>query len=233
MKKLICATAIAMALSACGGGDDGGTAASTPVSSAPSTPAPPVAATPAAPATPVTPAPSTLPLDAYIGTWTANCVAHERTTATITRAAGSTNQLSVSSKSDYYANENCTGAIRGTSTTSAPYLVTYVETKDGNLVNSPHDVQTPGKVDYVTITFPQRTVSVTGPGVTYGLSLGMMVWTIAYDNDPYPTILADLVLPAERLDRGFFLKGNEYYQTRLITSLTGSVDEWLVHYTRQ
>jgi hypothetical protein len=155
MRTTLCTAAIALCLTACGGG--GGTAGSgnTPLT-------PPVS--------------SSGNLDAYVGTWTSACASHAIDTAVIARAAGSSNALTIAVTTNYYANTACTGDIIATQVWSAATTATYIGTVASSIM--PGSVS--ASVDKMTAQLPQRSVTLTGTFVSRKTVDGQPNWCIDY-----------------------------------------------------
>jgi hypothetical protein len=110
-------------------------------------------------------APSTSgPLAKYAGTYSF-CDGNEK--AQITVAEMNSTTISITSKSDYYINSNCQGAIIGTETYSVPVQAVYISNNQAKVVDWPtfgsSSIQS---VDRVTFSIAARTTSVTGTNVT-------------------------------------------------------------------
>lgn len=121
----------------CGGGDDG-----------PSEPVPPTIG----------------PLSQYVGTYS-ECSSGEKVQVVISQM--DSNTLAVDYSSNYYANRNCTGAVVGVETYSAPARFTYVSTGTATVIDWPSDGRASSlTVDRFNLSAPRRTSSLTGSGVT-------------------------------------------------------------------
>jgi hypothetical protein len=202
MKHACLAGALLLALSACGGG--GG---DTQNSSA----TPPVSTTPATPAT---------PLAAYIGKWATSCAFHAIDTATITRAPGASEAISIAYQTDYYSNADCTGAVLGTFTQGASATAVYGGTVDAPAVLTEGAAPVVVQVDKVTTTIPPHTWTVTGTGVVHRVVNGYAEWCIDYANGDGACIAdagenaAGTVNPM-----GLTMQGNVLYELRSNASL--------------
>jgi hypothetical protein len=155
--------------------------------------------------------PATLPapLAAYIGTWATSCAFHAIDTATITRAPGTSDAISIMSRTDYYSNADCTGTILGTFTQGASATAVYAGTVDAPVVFTEGAAAVVVQVDKVTTSFPPRTWTVTGPGVVYTAVDGYAQWCIAYANgdgscvaDPGPLPAGQNYTPTHLVRRG-------------------------------
>jgi hypothetical protein len=196
MKQLCLAGALLLAISACGGGGD------TPSSGA----TPPVSTTPATPAT---------ALAAYISTWATSCNFHAIDTATITRAPGSGEAISIAYKTDYYSNADCTGAILGTWTQDASATAVYVATVDAPVVFTQGAAAVPARVDGVTTTLPRHNWLVTGSGVVHTVVNGFAQWCINYANGDGSCIADAGPYSAGPLSFvGLTMQGNVMYELR-------------------
>jgi hypothetical protein len=195
MKAWTCVGLAVAVLSGCGGGGGGGSNTA---------PAPAVA---------------TSPLDAYAGTWASACADHAVSTLVIARSAGTADAITVGNKTDYYANADCTGSIVGTVTQSADATATYNGTVDASITPAPGAAAISVKVDKLTASLPQHTLSVTGSGVTH--TTGQ--WCIAYANGTNTCIKDEGTYPAQNgVAGGIALQGNTLYD------LTASGSSWVV-----
>lgn len=103
------------------------------------------------------------PLNRYAGTYT-NCEHNERSTLTITSI--SVNSISISERTDYSQESNCTGGIVATDSMSEHATGTFVSTSQALVTGypAPNSVAT-YTVDRLSLSIPAYTVSLTGPGV--------------------------------------------------------------------
>lgn len=192
MKKFALATTVALMVSACGGGGgDSGSATS------------PVATTPTAP---------TAQLAGYLGTWVTNCDGREQDVATITRPAGSTDAITISYKTEYYAGLNCTGNIVATWTQSADVTAVYDGSVDSSIVFTAGSAAVPAKVDKVKATLPAHTQSVVGPNVIHTVKNGQAQWCIDFGGGNSTCIYDDGAQPAASVSGGLYLRGNEMFE---------------------
>lgn len=150
------ASALAMLTSACGGG--GGSDTSQPT-------LPPVAQ----------------PLAKYAGAWKTACKFHQRETYTLTTSANAT-QLSIVDQSDYYDNDDCTGAVVATGVYSQPVAnLLYASTVANATVKLQTGETVSDTVDRGTGTATSATLSFSGSGVTSAVVNGKTVWHIVYN----------------------------------------------------
>lgn len=192
MKKFVFAAAVALMVSACGGGGgDGGN------------PNSPVATAPAAPAA---------QLAGYLGTWAADCDGREQDVATITRPAGSTDSIAIAFKTEYYAGLNCTGNIVATWTQSADVTAVYDGAIDSSIVFAAGAAAVSAKVDKVKVTLPAHTQSVVGPNVIHTVKNGRAQWCIDFGGGNSTCIYDDGAQPAASTSGGLYLRGNELFE---------------------
>jgi hypothetical protein len=197
MKNRVLASAVMALLAACGGGggDSGTTTAPTP----PTAPAPPP--------------PQTEQLAGYIGNWAAECKDHAIATLAISRTAGTINSISLSFKSDYYVNADCTGNIVGTWTQSADVTAVHIDTVDSAIVFTTNGNPVAARVDRVAVSQAQHTNSVTGTGVTRMVLNGLAQWCINYGNNTATCIRDEGSYPAmSGASAGLYLQGNTMYE---------------------
>lgn len=191
MKKFALAASVAFMVSACGGGGDSGSTGG------------PVATMPSAPAT---------QLASYLGTWVTACDVREQDTATITRPAGSTDAITISYRTDYYAGLNCTGIIVATWTQSASVTAVYDGTIDSSIVFTAGTAAVPAKVDKVKATLPAHTQSVVGPNVIHTVKNGQAQWCIDFGGGNSTCIYDEGAQPAASVAGGLYLRGNELFE---------------------
>jgi hypothetical protein len=220
MKNLAFTCAVLALISACGGGGGGGssaTAASTATPAAPATQTTPT--TPTTPSTPTTPTTPTTPetpaqgnkLAAYVGTWNSDCNFHEIDNVTITSPSNDT--LTITTRTDYYAGVDCTGAILATETEGASLTARYVDTIDSSAVLTQGAAATALKVDRVYASTPQRTRSIVGTAVTHVVLNNQPQWCIDYGNGTQTCVRDDGTYPAQSgIAGGLSLQGNTFYE---------------------
>ncbi len=155
--KLIAVSSISIAiLAACGGGGSDTTTAST--------------------------AADVGPLTKYEGVWGQGCDDHSRDTYTFAASNNGTS-LAITNKMEYFANENCTGAIVATGTYAQPeVMLQYIKTE----ANAPVKMLTgeiiTASVDVGTAVGSGEAIKFTGSGVTSSVVNGETVWHIVYNN---------------------------------------------------
>lgn len=185
MTPLFLAAAVLLGVSACGAG------------------------TPPVPARPAT------PLAAYIGNWATACNFHAIDRARISRTPGTAGAISIDYKTDYYANENCTGGILGTWTQSASATAVHEGTVDAKILFMQGSAAVPAKVDKVRTSLPELDWLLGGTGVVHTAANGLAQWCINYANGdvsciadagPYPAMVVD---PA-----GLYSEGNVMVELR-------------------
>lgn len=170
MKTAALATALICALlTGCGGGGDSSSAAPAP----------------------------TAQLSSYLGNWASDCHDHAIDSVAISRPAGSIDSITVSYKTDYYVNANCTGNILGTETQSTDATATYVGAVESSIVFTQGASAVPATVDKVTASLPQHTISVVGAGVTHTVVNGQAQWCMDYGNGNSICINDDGTRPAQ------------------------------------
>lgn len=196
MKHLAYAALAAAILSGCGGGSGspGATGSNAPSLQGGST--------------------SNTQLDAYVGTWASDCADHAVDTATIARASGSPATVTIAVKTDYYAGATCTGNIVATMTSSADVSATYAGTVDTSIVFTPGAAAVAAKVDKISATLPQHTVSITGTGVMRSVTAnGQAQWCINYGSGSSNCIVDQGTYPAQNgLDGGLYVQNNVLYE---------------------
>jgi hypothetical protein len=201
MKNSGFAAATLVLISACGGGggDSGGSASA------------------------AAPAPTTQ-LAAYIGNWASDCYDHAIDSAAISRPAGSSDSITISFKTDYYVNANCTGNIIGTETQSADATATYAGTVDSSIVFTQGAAAIPAKVDKVIASLPAHTVSITGTGVVHTVTNGQAQWCMDYGNGSSICINDEGTRPATS-----GVAGGLYLQAGVLYELTPSGSLYVVN----
>lgn len=122
------------------------------------------------------------PLTKYEGTWGQGCDSHERDTFTFTASNGGTS-LAITEKMEYFANEDCTGAIVATGTYAKPEIaLQYTKTE----ANAPVKMLTgeiiTASVDVGTAVGSGEAIKFTGSGVTSSVVNGETVWHIVFNN---------------------------------------------------
>jgi hypothetical protein len=146
-------TALASALTACGGGGNSGQGLPAQVSGA---------------------------LQKYEGVWIRPCTAHSRDTMTLA-ATNNGATLSFTIKTEYFANPDCSGAVVATGAYAQPATVLqYTGTvKDAN-VTMPNGETVTANVDQGDATATTSPITFTGSGVTSSVVNGKTVWHIQF-----------------------------------------------------
>lgn len=157
MTQILLRAALASALAtlaACGGGGSGSAPQATPV---------------------------TAPFSKYEGNWTTACQFHHHETYTLTSSAGAT-VLTFSDKSEYFANDDCTGAVVATGVYSQPIAtLTYFNTEPNASVKLQTGQTVSNAVDKGTGVGNTAAVSFSGSGVTTETVGGKAAWHIVYN----------------------------------------------------
>jgi hypothetical protein len=191
MKNLLIPCTVAVLLSACGGGGGGGGGDGG-------------GATATAPSAPVN------KLAGYVGTWASDCYDHYVSTVTITSPVNNT--LTLSTRTDFYAAANCTGAIVATLTDGADVTETYVDTVDSSIIFTPGAATTPARVDKVLASSPQFSRSITGTAVSHVVIGGQAQWCIDYGGGNQTCVPDYGTYPAQSdLPGALYVQGNVLY----------------------
>jgi hypothetical protein len=162
--------------------------------------------------------PVALPLAKYEGVWKTACRFHQRETYMLTSASNAT-QLSIADQSDYYANEDCTGAVVATGVYSqAIAKLLYASTLANATVKLPSGENITDTVDRGTGAGSDATISFSGSGVTSSVVDGKTVWHIIYNGGATDVHVASVsgASPAGLLIRG----GQLYFLTAQANSGT-------------
>jgi hypothetical protein len=200
MKRIIFIATLSAMLTACsGGGGGGGASAGTTVASAGNTSTNSAAM----------PAVAARKLDAYIGTWAADCSNHEIEYATITRLAD--DMVKVSSKVDYYDGADCTGSIVGTQTDTGDFPAQYAGTADATVALPPSTTAATVKADRVTMTVPAYSLTVAGPGVTSVTKDGAPEWCMDFGNGDSTCVHNDGVHEGTTSNGALYVQDNQMY----------------------
>lgn len=121
------------------------------------------------------------PFAKYEGAWKTACQFHHRETYTLVSSNNAT-QLSIVDQSDYYANDDCTGAVVATGVFSQPIAkLLYASTLANATVKLQTGENITDTVDRGTGTGADAQVSFSGSGVTSSIVNGKTVWHIAYN----------------------------------------------------
>lgn len=207
MRTIIPSAALALCLTACGGGGGSAGSAGTP-------PAPPV--------------PGGGNLDAYVGTWTSACASQAVDTAVIQRPAGSATTLTIDVTTNYYANTACTGDVIATQTWSAGTTATYLGTVASSITPGPGLPLISASVDKVTTQLPQRSVTLTGTYVSHKILDGQPNWCIDYAG--FSVCVPDRIYPAGPAPfDGLYAQGTELYEVKS----NGSNFDAVEHFTKR
>jgi hypothetical protein len=193
MKNLFLIAAALLGLSACGaGGGEGISIRTSPVSTAPRT-----------------------SLAPYIGNWASACYFHAINYATITRAPGTIDSISITYKTAYHVNADCSGPVLGTWTQSASATAIYEGTVDSGIVFAGSSAAVPAKVDKVTTSLPPHTWSVTGTGVVHSVVNGLAQWCIPYATGDVSCVMDEGTYPGGVFNpTGLYLQRNVMYELR-------------------
>ncbi|MFC5477960.1 hypothetical protein [Massilia suwonensis] len=192
MKRLLLIAAVLPVLSSCGGGEGESGTSTAPVSTAP-----------------------VAPLAAYLGNWATSCHFHAIDYASISHAPGTTDSISITYKTDYHVNPDCSGAVLGTWTQSASATAVYEGSVDSSIVFIGGSAAVAARVDKVTTSLPSHTWSVTGTGVEHSVVDGLAQWCITYANGDRSCIMDEGTYRAFVVNpTGLYLQGNVMYELR-------------------
>lgn len=203
MKRIIFLASLSVVLTACSGGGGGGSGGGVTGNTAPVQQAPVQLA-------------AVQQLGTYLGTWGADCSNHELEYVTITRVSDDT--IRIASKVDYYAGEDCTGAIVGTQADTGDVIETFAGAADASVILPPATTPSTIKVDRVNATVPDYSVVVTGSGVTRATVDGKPQWCVNFDAETATCIQDQGVHPGSTSSGAIAIQGNQL----LILSADGS-----------
>lgn len=194
MKHTVACVALASLLSACGGGGGGPTGQNTqPVSA---------------------------PFAKYEGDWKDVCQFHHRETVTMTASTSGTS-VSMSDRIEYFANEDCSGALVATGVYSQPIAkLQYITTETSATVKLQNGETVTGSVDRGVGVGSDATVSFTGSGVTSSIVNGKTVWHIAYAGGSTDISINSV---SGATPGGLFLRNGQLY---ILTSSAGSTTSY-------
>lgn len=148
------ASALALSVAACGGGGGG---------------------------TPQTTTPVAAPFTKYEGNWVSACQFHHHEVYTLTTSSSAT-VLSFADKSEYFANDDCTGAVVATGVYSGPIAsLSYLTTEPNASVKLQTGETVTNSVDRGTGTASTAAVSFSGSGVSNTTVGGKPAWHIVYN----------------------------------------------------
>jgi len=186
MKRIVISAGLAAALAtlaACGGGGNNNDSAqqSTPVAN---------------------------PFAKYEGNWTTTCQFHHHEVYTLTSSSNGT-VLTFNDKSEYFLNDDCSGAIVATGVYSQPIVtLNYLTTEPNASIKLQSGDTVSGSVDKGTSVGSTATVSFTGSGVTVETLGGKPAWHILY-NGGSADVLASSVQSAA--PAGLLLRTGQLY----------------------
>lgn len=148
------ASALLLSVAACGGGGSDGAPQATPVAN---------------------------PFTKYVGSWVTACQFHHHEVFTLSTNANAT-VLSFADKSEYFANEDCTGAVVATGVYSAANATLSYQTTEPNAsITLQSGEKVSNAVDKGAGAGGAATVTFSGSGVTSTTVSGLPAWHIAYN----------------------------------------------------
>jgi hypothetical protein len=145
------------------------------------------------------------PMIKYVGTYS-GCNNHQELTTTIS-ATGSY-QAYIDTKTDFYQNSDCTGAIVGTHTNSSPVTATYQATRNLPVLGVESTLQNL-TIDTINISLGIISESLTGSGVS-GLCVNYIDGSYCYSNPPTSSLSSE---------DGLYLNGNLLYTLTLVNGV--------------
>lgn len=147
------ASALALSVAACGGGGSDGAPQATPIAS---------------------------PFAKYVGSWVSACQFHHHEVYTLSTNANAT-VLTFSDKSEYFSNDDCSGAVVATGVYSAPIATLSYQTTEPNAsVALQSGEKVSNAVDKGTGQGSNAAVSFSGSGVSATTVSGKPGWHIVY-----------------------------------------------------
>lgn len=148
------AAALALGLAACGGSGSDGAPQATPVNA---------------------------PFAKYVGSWSTACQFHSHEVFTLSTNANAT-VLSFVAKSEYFANDDCSGAVVATGVYSAPIAtLTYQTTEPNASVALQSGEKINSAVDKGSSVAGAAAISYSGSGVSATTVSGKPAWHIVYN----------------------------------------------------
>ena len=167
-------------------------------------------------------------LAAYAGTWVLQCLDHGVQTLTVV-ASTSPDTVSVMPRTEYFSQSNCTGTVVATVTRTTEAFK-YERTIDARVVFNPGESAVMSKVDLVTLSRPETTVSVTGPGAVHTTRNGRAQWCMDFTDGVSKCINDDGLLPAaQRAEFPMHLNANQWSWM----NVTSTAYEYTIPYTRR
>ncbi len=148
------------------------------------------------------------PFAKYQGAWQAACQFHHRETYTLTSSNNAT-LLSIVDQSNYYDNDDCTGAVVATGVFSQPIAtLLYASTLSNATIKLQSGDNISDTVDRGTGSGSDAQVSFSGSGVTSSVVNGKTVWHIVYTGGS-TDVLVDSVSGAS--PGGLLLRNGQLY----------------------
>lgn len=186
----------AMVLAACGGGSGGGTSSTTVPTDT-----------------------SAGPLSKYVGVWNQGCNNHEFVTTTLAATSGGTS-LSVTQKTEFFENTNCTGAVVATGTYAQPFLVAqHVRTEPNASVKMLTGETVTASIDVANATASGGAITFVGSAVSSSVVNGKTVWRIAFKEG---TLTQTVEIKSGTSQGAFMLRNGEFYTLQVVGNSTTS-----------
>ena len=145
------------------------------------------------------------PMVKYVGTYS-GCNNHQELTTTI--SATGAYQAYIDTKTDFYQNSDCTGAIVGTHTNSSPVTATYQATGNLPVLGVESTLQNL-PIDTTNLILAVVSESLTGSGVS-GLCVNYIGGSYCYSNPPTTSLNSE---------GGLYLNGNLLYTLTLVNGV--------------
>ena len=167
------------------------------------------------------------PLAKYAGTWVQGCDGHSRETTTFT-SSNDGNTISVTSKDEYFADANCTGAVVATGTYEQPsFILQYKDTVNNASVKMLNGTTITATVDRGTGNSTGARVKYVGSGVTSSSIVGNTTKVhIVYNGGSTDLEIDDSSGGGEG---ALLLLNNELLSLYPVTSTTFEVESRYIH----
>lgn len=167
------------------------------------------------------------PLAKYAGTWVQGCDGHSKETTTFT-SSNEGNTISVTSKDEYFADANCTGAVVATGTYEQPaFIIQYKDTVNNASVKMLNGTTITATVDRGTGNSTGARVKYVGSGVTSSSIVGNTTKVhIVYNGGSTDLEIDDSSGGGEG---ALLLLNNELLSLYPVTSTTFEVESRYIH----
>lgn len=162
----------------------------------------------------------------YAGVWVGTCDGHTLFDVTFRETAGVKDTLTLTSKTEYYAQTGCTGAVVATETYTADVTAVFLNSIDAGVVFTPGSASVTTKIDNMSLSMPDYRHKLSGSGVTPKVYNGEVGWCVAYGDRSSTCFKDELMAGSSAYSRTLYVSANKLYMLEPSASQYSVTSMW-------